>query len=110
MPKSRFGPRTAALYVGGVPTTGKGLQGPHPCSCCPAIAPSVTWSLRSLPLHSPKLQGSGKDGVPAQSSPAQPEAAVPQDRGLHWGCVCLAHTATQHLPPGMGSPLLPRTD
>lgn len=28
MPKSRFGPRTAALYVGGVPTTGKGLQGP----------------------------------------------------------------------------------
>lgn len=52
-----FGPRTAALYVGGVVTsTGKGLQGPP--IPAPAVTLSVTWSLRSLLLHSPQLQGS----------------------------------------------------
>lgn len=108
MPKSRFGPRTVVLYVGGVvPVTREALQGPLTPS--PAVLQSHPWSLGPLgashstpqscralarkdSLHGPLLLSRGA---------AVPQGH-PQSTGLHWG-----HASFQHCPPGMSSPLLP---
>ena len=116
MPKSRFGPRTAALYVRGVvPATGKGLQGPPIPT--PTILKSLLLSLGpSGASHStPQTCGAlaRKDSLrglllPSQSGCSSP-GPCPQQRTAPGTCLSLAHTAAQHLAAGTSSTLLAGT-
>lgn len=106
MHKSGFGPRTAKLYEGEVvPATGKRLQGP--------LDPA-------LPLGHLVPSGASHSTPQSCTALARKGSLLLSWRGCSspWPCpgqrtapgmrLSLANTATQHLPAGMSSPLLPR--
>lgn len=107
MPKSGFGPRTAALYVGGVvPATGKGLQGP-PILKSPSRSLGCSGASHSTPQSCRAL--ARKNSLCSLLLLSQRGCGSPGQRAARGTCLSLAHTATQHLPAGMSSPLLPGT-